>query len=196
LKISNAFKSVSRRSTPKGAAGYDNPRENIDPHIRTKVVNTKESYCDMMRQRATWHAYGGFQDVAEVIAIGVQNTWYHITNATNDLWTGLHANGLTLINDTMIIANTGNYYGNLSISMSGLAGKDFQIRLYNTTTGVMSSYHIGASTKGLGNFTCVSLSFFMEAIAGDVYRMEIRNITDLANVTLKNATFFLNYLHD
>ena len=28
--------------TPKGDAGYDNPRENIDPHIKTKVVNTRE----------------------------------------------------------------------------------------------------------------------------------------------------------
>lgn len=43
-KISNWFK-PSGRSVPKtsqGSAGYDNPRENIDPHIKTKVLDTKE----------------------------------------------------------------------------------------------------------------------------------------------------------
>jgi len=28
--------------TPLGAAGYDNPRENVDPHIRTSAVSTRE----------------------------------------------------------------------------------------------------------------------------------------------------------
>lgn len=32
----------SRRAAGKGDVGYDNPRENIDPHIKTKVVSTKE----------------------------------------------------------------------------------------------------------------------------------------------------------
>lgn len=30
------------RASEKGQAGYDNPRENIDPHIKTQVVSTKE----------------------------------------------------------------------------------------------------------------------------------------------------------
>ena len=39
----NIFKPASRpRPTSLGAAGYDNARENIDPHIKTKVVSTKE----------------------------------------------------------------------------------------------------------------------------------------------------------
>jgi len=28
--------------TPKGGAGYDNPRENIDPHLKTKALEVKE----------------------------------------------------------------------------------------------------------------------------------------------------------
>lgn len=32
--------------TPLGAAGYDNPRENIDPHIKTKVVDALEFYLE------------------------------------------------------------------------------------------------------------------------------------------------------
>ncbi len=40
-RIGKIFK-PSSRPTPKGAAGYDNARENIDPHIKTKVVSTQE----------------------------------------------------------------------------------------------------------------------------------------------------------
>lgn len=43
VNIANAFKPVRvPKLTPLGSAGYDNPRENIDPHIKTKVVSTKE----------------------------------------------------------------------------------------------------------------------------------------------------------
>ncbi len=38
-----AFKSNSNSSSEfKGGVGYDNPRENIDPHIKTKVVSSQE----------------------------------------------------------------------------------------------------------------------------------------------------------
>ena len=42
-KILNAFK-PSRNSfkTPQGSAGYDNARENIDPHIKTNALDAKE----------------------------------------------------------------------------------------------------------------------------------------------------------
>lgn len=43
-KLSNAFTAVKPSGkTGKGYAGFDNPRENIDPHIKTKVVNSVES---------------------------------------------------------------------------------------------------------------------------------------------------------
>ena len=41
MKLRNAF-SVRSRPTPKGSAGYDNARENIDPHIKTKVLSFLE----------------------------------------------------------------------------------------------------------------------------------------------------------
>lgn len=43
MKLQNAFKPISRvYKTPQGNAGYDNARENIDPHIKTKVINSRE----------------------------------------------------------------------------------------------------------------------------------------------------------
>lgn len=38
-----AFDQIRRLpKTPKGAAGYDNPRENIDPHLKTQVLSSRE----------------------------------------------------------------------------------------------------------------------------------------------------------
>lgn len=44
MKIKNAFKPTRRSSfeSKQGEAGYDNARENIDPHIKTKVINSRE----------------------------------------------------------------------------------------------------------------------------------------------------------
>lgn len=40
----NPFAPIRIPKTPKGSAGYDNQRENIDPHVRTKAMNTRELY--------------------------------------------------------------------------------------------------------------------------------------------------------
>ena len=44
-KFSRLFKpskNISKKTAGQGDAGFDNPRENVDPHIKTKVVSTKE----------------------------------------------------------------------------------------------------------------------------------------------------------
>ena len=44
MKLNNAFSQTraSKIKAQQGSAGYDNARENIDPHIKTKVISTKE----------------------------------------------------------------------------------------------------------------------------------------------------------
>ena len=150
----------------------------------------------MLRQGSVWHAYGGFQGASETINIVNVNDWYHITNATNDLWTGLEANGLTLANDIMTVVNAGDYVGTLSMSITGSTGKDFQVRCYNITQAAQMGYIIGASTDGAGNFTVITLPLYLECAAGDTLRMEVRCITDSSDPTFKNAVFYLAYLHD
>lgn len=41
--LGNIFSTPIRKTSKQGQVGYDNPRENIDPHVRTKVVSTKEA---------------------------------------------------------------------------------------------------------------------------------------------------------
>ena len=143
-----------------------------------------------------YHAYGGFQDKAESITIAGADTWAWITNATNDLWTGLEGVGMSLSGDIMTITNGGDYSGVLSATLSALNGKDFQIRLYNITQASQESYIIGATTTGAANFTNVTLPLYIEASAGDTFRMEVQCTTDGTDPTFRSAVFYLQYLHD
>ena len=40
--MKNAFRVPSRRPTKQGSTGYDNARDNIDPHVKTQAISTKE----------------------------------------------------------------------------------------------------------------------------------------------------------
>lgn len=152
--------------------------------------------ADRIKIGYIWHAFGGSQAKNETITILGVNQWAWITNATNDLWTGLEGDGMTLSGDIMTITNAGDYAGSLSMSLSGLNGKDFQIRVYNITTSTQQGYVIGSSTAGAGNFTNITLPLYIEASAGDTFRMETTCITDGSDPTFKNAVFYIAYLHD
>lgn len=43
--IKDPFKATYRAPTKQGAAGYDNPRENIDPHLKTQAFSASEMVC-------------------------------------------------------------------------------------------------------------------------------------------------------
>jgi hypothetical protein len=96
----------------------------------------------------------------------------------------------------MTFTNTGDYIGEVSVTLSGLNGKDFQIRLYNVTQSEQMGYIIGATTTGATNFTNIALPLYIEATAGDQMRMEVRCITDNSDPTFRSAVFYMTYLHD
>lgn len=48
--------SSKNHKTKKGYSGYDNPRENIDPDIKTKVLRAKELVLDTIRRTSWLHA--------------------------------------------------------------------------------------------------------------------------------------------
>jgi len=152
---------------------------------------------DHLHVSTAYHAYGGFQNKSQSITCAVQNTWYHITNGTNDLWTGTEAQGMSLSGDVLTITNAGDYSGSLSMTLSGLNGKDFHIRLYNITQTAQAGYIQGVSTTGATNFTNVTLPLYIEASAGDTFRMEVQCTTAaVGNPTFEHAVFYLQYLHD
>lgn len=171
--------------------------ENITANDELLFVGFDYVHTDSMyRQASTWHAYGGFQDAVTTITVGADDTWYHITNVGNNLWTGLEGDGLTLSGDVMTFTNGGDYIGSLAISISALTGKDYHIRLYNVTQTTQMGYYIGVSTTGAGNQVVATMPLYIEATAGDEMRMEIECETSATDVVVDNAVFYLAYLHD
>ncbi|MFH1627546.1 MAG: hypothetical protein ABIE47_02345 [Pseudomonadota bacterium] len=147
----------------------------------------------LLHKKRTRHAYGGIQQAAEVIAVSGASVWATIAN----IWTGLEADGLTLTSGTtMIFDRSADYFGSLSVTYSGLTGKDFVFRLYNATKGTTEGYVIGASTTGAGNYTNAAIPLYIEAYAGDEYVMQVTCETDGSDPTIRNAIFYLIYLHD
>jgi len=138
-----------------------------------------------------YHAYGGFQDVSETIVLDA-DTWTHITNATNDLWVLNEGDGISIVADDIIIANTGDYMGNVSLTLTGGNSKDFLFRLYNVTQN-HAHYYIGVSTT-VSNYSNVALPIYIEATAGDHYQIQVKCVAG-DDPTIRSAIFNISYLH-
>ena len=72
-----------------------------------------------------------------------------------------------------------------------------------TPTGNLyaNSIVVGSNTTqqffvGAGNYLNISLPLYLECDAGDQLRMEIINITNNNDPTVRSAVFYLSYLHD
>ena len=158
------------------------------------ISNANVNITGMMRQTATWHAYGGFEDQAETIACGVGD-WNHITNVGNDLWNLDEGDGISEAADVFTLANTGDYTGILSLSVSATMGKDFHIRVYNNTQARVEGRPIGGSTTGAGNEVPIPLPLYIEGTAGDEIQFEIMS-ADGTDPVIDDALFTILYVHD
>ena len=168
------------------------------PKMTNTIINETQVDLDnyifsMVRQEDTWHAFGGFQDQAETLTLDA-DTWTHVTNAGNNLWTGLEADGLTLTDDEIIVANAGDYIGNLSLTITGGNSKDFKFRIYNVTKDEVMGYHIGASTT-ISNYTNISIPLYLECDAGDHLQVQAWSLAG-DDPTLRSSIFYISYLHD
>ena len=141
-----------------------------------------------------WHVYGGFEGQGETIACGAGD-WNLITNAGTNLWNIDESDGFTIASDVITITNGGDYFGSLSLSISGLNGKDFHVRVYNVTQAAAEGRAIGISTTGAGNEMNVHLPIYIEASAGDEIQFEISS-TDGTDPVVDDGLFYISYLHD
>jgi hypothetical protein len=142
------------------------------------------------------HAYGGFQNQVTTLNL-TKDVWSKVTNVGNNLWVGVEGENMTLLNDTMIFNRGGDYFGMITVSISGGVNDDFFIRLYNVTQAKQEGYIIGATTTGAGNYNPITLPLYFEDIhVGDVFEVQMTNITNNDDVTLRSAVFYISYLHE
>ena len=139
------------------------------------------------------HAYGGFQDEAETLSLDA-DTWTHITNAGNNLWTLAEGDGFTMVDDELIVTRHADYNGILTLTITGGNSKDFKFRVYNITKSEVMGYHIGASTT-VSNYTNISVPIYVEANAGDHLQFQAWCLAG-DDPTFRSAIFTIQYLHD
>jgi len=83
VNLKNAFKGGRViRATGKGYAGFDNPRENIDPHLKTKVLNSMEGTIEKVPVNNNDIANKAYVD-QEVAAMLLDTTFAIINASTN-----------------------------------------------------------------------------------------------------------------
>ena len=136
MKLKNAF-NVSKRATRLGNAGYDNARENIDPHIKTKVLNSDESNFsgDMIfTKTGSGLSYGEMYTVNNVVTMSlnsarIDQVVVFSDNGNSNLTTPDHAQ------DHITVEKTGVYMVNVSISVHNEASQAILIWFDIKTNG-------------------------------------------------------------
>lgn len=139
------------------------------------------------------HAFGGYEDKNYTLTCDA-DTWTHVTNGTSDLWSGTEVDGMRFTADQMIITESGDYAGVVTLTMSALSGKDFHLRIFNVTQNRTEGYPLGISTTGAGNEMQCTIPVYIEGTAGDVLQMQV-NSADGTDPILDDAIFYVSYLH-
>ena len=142
---------------------------------------------------STYLIYGGFEEEAVQIDL-TAGSWYHITNATHDLWSGTESYGFVLSGDVMTISNPGDYIGMVSLVFEGGNGVEYQFRLYNLTDSEQAGYILGQTGRGTGSYSLVTLPLYFTVNGGSRnFKLQVRsNSNDTA--TFKFGSFWLVYL--
>ena len=194
VTLANLFKSISLGGSSLWEMFIT---ENLLPEAGTEDGEHLGNFRALrLLQTDPWHIYGGFQSQSETVTCAVQNTWYPITNVTNDLWTVTEYNGFTVSDDVVTVINGGDYVGAVSVTISGIALKKFEVRVYNITQAT-STFYQGITTTGASNFINLSMPVYIETMPGDQFRFEVR-CTSVASgdPTFEHGVFNLKYLHD
>lgn len=144
------------------------------------------------RPDSTWHAFGGFVDQNYTLPL---NDWTWVTNVAHNLFTGTEGNGLTLSGDIITVVNTGDYTGNISLTFSGINGKDYCIRVWNITQNIQMGFKQCASTLSTSNFVNLSMPLYLECNAGDQLRLEMDEPSNSSPILL-DCMFYINYIHE
>jgi hypothetical protein len=148
------------------------------------------------------HGHYAFQDSAILLDL-TQNVWQQITNATGTLFTAVQdGEGFTISGDSIYFDDhpvSGlhpHIYVNWAIGGTPTANnKIFEFRIRNVTDdrGIIPRGKIKA---GANDFIDISRpSYDVQADFGDVYIMEMRNVTDNTDFTVDNAVIYLEVSH-
>ena len=108
----------------------------------------------------------------------------------------MEQDSITLSGDVLTFEYSGDYIGAISLTLSGVALKKFEIRIYNVTQTSQEGYYQGITTTGAGNYQNITLPIYISATAGDEIRFEVRCISVASgDPTFEHGVFHIQHLH-
>jgi hypothetical protein len=153
-----------------------------------------------VRILGTWHGFGGFggDNTSTTITVSSANTWYPITNGTDNLWVLSEGSGVTITTDNIVISNKGDYVGSVSITLSGTNTHDIFLRAFDLTDNVITGRAVGVTVTGTSNYQTVSMPLYFEVDiqAAHTFQFQVENITSAGDVIVRSAIFEIHYLHE
>ena len=141
------------------------------------------------------HLFAFFGDSTVTYEFASADTWYHLSNATTNLWAYPETDGFTVSNDTITVTNTGDYDLTAIMNMDGGNGTTYAIRFYNVTQTAGVPTAGGVTSRGSGNTDGVMVGAYGEFTAGDEIVLQIKGDSAVADVTLKSSIIKMYLVH-
>lgn len=133
------------------------------------------------------HGIMGFTGETETITIS-DGDWHQVTNGTDNLFVSIDFDHMTMLSgDTIQIDFDGDYSITVSLSFSGPATAEiWSIAVHCNGISCPPIMQRKTSNQDIGN---VSVVTYIQASAGDLLTLEIRNDTQPGNVVLNACAF-------
>lgn len=173
----------------------DNIQDSVDANALLIAANTAAhvvNAADIDTLEGPPHGSLAFQDSAFVLDL-TQNVFSKVTNLTNDLFTLVDSDDVTIAGDTMTIILPGSYIITAGISFSGTASDIFEFAAFKN--GVISSVKMERSTSQT-DIGAVPLPFYLEGlVAGDDISLRLANTASDDDATLVACSWIIFRFH-
>ena len=144
-----------------------------------------------------YHAFCYFPESDITFTFALTATWYHLSNATNNLFANCELDGFTMSNDTLTITDkAGDYLFNATLNFTGTVNQTYKIRFWNVTKN--AGVPIGGATDGSGtDIIQITLQAYGEDYdIGDELILQIQNADGSADAVFKSGNLFIKLLHE
>ena len=110
------------------------------------------------------HLFSYFGDSTITYSFASSDTWYHMTNASNDMWIDSELDGFSVSNDTITVENPGDYDLRFKVNIIGGNGTSYAARFYNVTQAKGIPVSGAITGRGSGNVQSLTISAYAEGI--------------------------------
>ena len=142
------------------------------------------------------HCFHYFGDSTITYTFAASNTYYQLTNASNNLFDQGEDDGFSISGDTLTFTFAGDYDLTAKLTIEGGNGVAYTMVFRNITQAAMIPTGAACTGRGAGNFTSINISAYAEDVAaGDKFILMLRNLDNTTEATLKNGTIKARLVH-